>query len=135
MTLYYQINYTLAGVPKDAGYFHAQFRHETPSTNGLYTILDGVEGSGQYVGTYLARRVHAPGWWGEGEIKLYLDRDEALPTTAGPAPRIIRGSYNFETMKPTNTKPLPRLIPASRRCCRRIKLRGGDNILDFIAGT
>src|ERR1035437_7667100 len=53
MVLYYQVNYALAAVPKDAGYFHTQFRHERPlKSKGLYTILDGVEGEGQYVGTY-----------------------------------------------------------------------------------
>src|ERR1035438_4371912 len=59
MTIYYQINYTQTPVPEDAAYFHAQFRRESPmKTKGLYTILDGVEGHGQYVGTYLAWGVH-----------------------------------------------------------------------------
>ena len=80
MLLYYQVDYTLAKVPRDAGYFHAQFRSETPlQTKGLYTILDGVQGEGQYVGTYLAVKVHSPGWWGEGEIKFYLDGDTQVP--------------------------------------------------------
>jgi hypothetical protein len=98
MTLYYQINYTLATVPKDAGYFHAQFRHEYPlKTKGLYTILDGVEGEGQYVGTYLALKVHDPGWWGEGEIKFYLDGDREFPTICGTGTEdYFCGSYNFE---------------------------------------
>ena len=98
MTLYYQINYTLATVPKDAGYFHAQFRHEYPlKTKGLYTILDGVEGEGQYVGTYLALEVHDPGWWGEGEIKFYLDGDRQFPTICGTGTEdYFCGSYNFE---------------------------------------
>lgn len=57
MGLYYQINYMLAAVPKDAEYFHAQFRHEYPlKTKGLYTILDGVKGEGQYVGTVVIFR-------------------------------------------------------------------------------
>jgi Protein of unknown function (DUF2961) len=98
MTLYYQINYTLATVPKDAGYFHAQFRHEYPlKTKGLYTILDDVEGEGQYVGTYLALKVHDPGWWGEGEIKFYLDGDREFPTICGTGTEdYFCGSYNFE---------------------------------------
>jgi hypothetical protein len=98
MTLYYQINYTLATVPKDAGYFHAQFRHEYPlKTKGLYTILDGVEGEGQYVGTYLALKVHDAGWWGEGEIKFYLDGDQEFPTICGTGTEdYFCGSYNFE---------------------------------------
>ena len=52
MVLYYQIDYSLGKVPKNSGYFHAQFRSETPlQTKGVYTILDGVRGTGQYVGT------------------------------------------------------------------------------------
>jgi len=45
MTLYYQVNYTLTDVPKDAAYFHAQFRRESPlHQKGTYTILDDVQG-------------------------------------------------------------------------------------------
>jgi hypothetical protein len=80
----YQINYTLTQVPEDAGYFHAEFRRENPvRTKGIYTILDGVEGTGQYVGTYLAWGVHSTGWWGEGEIKFYIDGDKQFPTICG----------------------------------------------------
>jgi len=98
MTLYYQINYTLTGVPEDAAYFHAQFRRESPlHQKGLYTILDGVEGQGQYVGTYLAWEVHSPGWWGEGEIKFFMDGDKEFPTICGTGTEdYFCGSYNFE---------------------------------------
>jgi D-arabinan exo alpha-(1,3)/(1,5)-arabinofuranosidase (non-reducing end) len=98
MVLYYQIDYTLVKVPKDAGYFHAQFRCEKPlKTNGLYTILDGVRGEGQYVGTYLAVKVHNSGWWGEGEIKFYIDGDTKFPTICGTGTEdYFCGSYNFE---------------------------------------
>ena len=98
MTLYYQVNYILADVPKSAGYFHAQFRHEFPlKTKGLYTILDGVTGEGQYVGTYLALEVNDGGWWGEGEMKFYLDGDREFPTICGTGTEdYFCGSYNFE---------------------------------------
>jgi hypothetical protein len=106
MTLYYQVNYTLTDVPKDAGYFHAQFRRETPlQQKGLYTILDGVEGQGQYVGTYLAWEVHSPGWWGEGEIKFFMDGDKEFPTICGTGTEdYFCGSYNFETHTPDGKK-------------------------------
>jgi hypothetical protein len=98
MVLYYQINYTLTPVPRDAAYFHAQFRRVNPlpvKTN--YTILDGVEGRGHYVGTYLAWEVHSPGWWGEGEIKFFLDGDQEFPTICGTGTEdYFCGSYNFE---------------------------------------
>jgi hypothetical protein len=98
MVLYYQVNYTLASVGKDAGYFHAQFRSETPlKQKGIYTIVDGIQGQGQYVGTYLAWEVHSPGWWGEGEIKFYLDGDKDFPTICGTGTEdYFCGSYNFE---------------------------------------
>jgi len=98
MVLYYQVNYSLGKVPKDAAYFHAQYRHEEPmKTKGLYTIVDGIKGKGQYVGTYLAWEVHSPGWWGEGEIKFYMDGDLKFPTICGTGTEdYFCGSYNFE---------------------------------------
>jgi hypothetical protein len=98
MTIYYQINYTLTDVPEDAAYMHAQFRRENPlKTKGLYTILDGVEGVGHYVGTYLAWGVHNTGWWGEGEIKFYMDGDKDFPTICGTGTEdYFCGSYDFE---------------------------------------
>ena len=100
MTVYYQINYTLTDVPKDAGYFHAQFRREAPlRQKGIYTILDGIQGQGQYVGTYLAWEVHSPGWWGEGEIKFFLDGDKEFPTICGTGTEdYFCGSYDFDTV-------------------------------------
>jgi len=98
MTLYYQINYTLTKVPDDAAYFHAQFRrvHRLPEKT-VYTILDGVRGQGHYVGTYMAWEVRSPGWWGEGEIKFYLDGDKEFPTICGTGTEdYFCGSYNFE---------------------------------------
>jgi hypothetical protein len=98
MTIYYQINYTLTDVPDDAAYLHAQFRRENPlKTKGLYTILDGVEGAGQYVGTYLAWGTRSTGWWGEGEIKFYMDGDKEFPTICGTGTEdYFCGSYDFE---------------------------------------
>ncbi len=98
MVLYYQINYTLTEVPDDAAYLHAQFRrvHKLPAKT-VYTILDGVKGRGHYVGTYMAWEVRSPGWWGEGEIKFFMDGDREFPTIAGTGTEdYFCGSYNFE---------------------------------------
>jgi hypothetical protein len=98
MRLYYQINYTFTDVPEDAAYFHAQFRRVNPLPyKAVYTLLDGVQGWGHYVGTYMAWGVNNTGWWGEGEIKFYLDGDEAYPTICGTGTEdYFCGSYNFE---------------------------------------
>jgi hypothetical protein len=102
MTLYYQIDYALTSVPKDAAYFHAQFRREDRlKEKGTYTILEGVKGKGHYVGTYLAWEVHSPGWWGEGEIKFFMDGDTKFPTICGTGTEdYFCGSYNFDIKDP-----------------------------------
>lgn len=101
LILYYQINYTLADVPEDAAYFHAQFRRTNPvQYKDVYTIVDGIVGKGHYVGTYMAWGVNNNGWWGEGEIKFYMDGDQDYPTICGTGTEdYFCGSYNFENQK------------------------------------
>ena len=95
-----QINYTLTEVPEDEAYFHAQFRRSNPTQGSLHTLIDGVKGKGQYVGTYLAWRVNDNCWWGEGEIKFYMDGDKEYPTICGTGTEdYFCGSYNFENQK------------------------------------
>jgi len=97
MRLYYQVDYTLTKVAKDEVYFHAQYRRSNPAENSIHTILDGVKGKGQYVGTYMAVSVKNNGWWGEGEIKFYLDGDTKFPTINGTGTEdYFCGSYDFE---------------------------------------
>jgi hypothetical protein len=98
MTLYYQIDYTLTAVPDDAAYFHAQFRRSNPVKNGVCTLVDSIQGKGQYVGTYLAWGVHNNGWLGEGEIKFYMDGDTQFPSINGTGTEdYFCGSYDFDT--------------------------------------
>ncbi len=105
MTLYYQIDYTLTDVPKDAAYLHAQFRRINPMPyKSVFTILEGVKGWGQYVGTYMAWGVNNNGWWGEGEIKFFMDGDTAFPTICGTGTEdYFCGSYDFDAKAPDGT--------------------------------
>ena len=97
MTIFYQVNFTLTDVPRDAGYFHAQFRRKNPTAGSVYTLIDSLQGQGQYVGTYLAWGLHNSGWWGEGEIKFYMDGDTQFPTINGTGTEdYFCGSYDFE---------------------------------------
>jgi len=97
MTLYYQIDYTLTDVPADAAYFHAQFRRTHYNEGSDYTIVDGIKGKGHYVGVYMAWGVHNNGWWGEGEIKFFMDGDTKYPTICGTGTEdYFCGSYNFD---------------------------------------
>lgn len=98
MRVYYQIDYTLTEVPDDIGYFHASFRRTNPVPyKEVFTILDGVKGHGHYVGTYMAWGSNSNGWWGEGEIKFYIDGDDEFPTICGTGVEdYFCGSYNFD---------------------------------------
>jgi len=94
---FYQVNYTLTDVPDDAAYFHAQFRRTNPVPYGEeYTIVEGIRGRGHYVGTSLGWGVLDDRWWGEGEIKFYMDGDE-FPTICGTGTEdYFCGSYNYD---------------------------------------
>lgn len=96
--LYFQIDYSLTEVPEDVGYFHAQWRRDNPLPyKNVHVLLDGVQGQGHYVGTYIAWGVNNTGWWGEGEIKFYLDGDEEYPTICGTGTEdYFGGAWNFE---------------------------------------
>ena len=101
VTLYYQITYALTEVASDAAYFHAQWRRSNPlKYKDVHTIVDGIQGWGHYVGTYLAWGVNNNGWWGEGEIKFYMDGDKEFPTICGTGTEdYFGGAWNFEHPK------------------------------------
>lgn len=100
--IFFQIDYALNPVPADAAYFHAQFRRCNPLRPGdVYTLLDGVKGEGHYVGTYMAWQLNNNGWWGEGEIKFYLDGDTDPKLSKGKS---LAGSTGFPTICGTGTE-------------------------------
>lgn len=101
VTLYYQVTYALDAVPDDVGTLHAQWRRDNPLPyQAVHTLLDGVRGWGHYVGTYIAWGVNNTGWWGEGEIKFYLDGDADFPTICGTGTEdYFGGAWNFEHPK------------------------------------
>jgi hypothetical protein len=95
--LTYQITYVVAEVPENAGYFHAQWRKAVVNPeNPDYTIVDGIKGSGKYVGTFLAWTQLHTGWFGEGEVKMFIDGDGKFPTICGTGTEdYFCGSYGF----------------------------------------
>ena len=100
---YYQINYTLTEAPEDRAYFHAQWRRSNPLPYKQdHVLLDGVMGRGHYVGTYIAWGVNNCGWWGEGEIKFFMDGDGEWPTICGTGTEdYFGGAWDFEQPKGT----------------------------------
>jgi hypothetical protein len=101
--LTYQIDYRLSSVPAAAGYFHAQWRRATVKrSDPVYAILDGVKGEGRYVGTFLAWTQLTTGWFGEGEVKFFLDGDAKFPTIVGTGTEDYFGAdYDFPALYST----------------------------------
>lgn len=95
---FYQITYALCAVPDSAACFHAQWRRSTTTREvPEHTILDGVRGRGHYVGTALGWSQFSDGWWGEGEIKFYMDGDSDYPTICGTGTEdYFGGAWGFE---------------------------------------
>lgn len=95
---YYQVDYTLCEVPEDACYFHAQYRRVNPLPyKDVYTILDGVKGKGHYVGVSMGWGINNSRWWGEGEIKFYIDGDKEFPTICGTGTEdYFGGAYDWD---------------------------------------
>ncbi|MDR1825563.1 MAG: DUF2961 domain-containing protein [Bifidobacteriaceae bacterium] len=95
--LYWQVDYALGELPDQILYFHGQWRRSHFVPDGVHTILDTTSGVGRYVGTYLAWQSNSPGWWGEGELKFYLDGDDEWPTICGTGTEdYFGGAWNFD---------------------------------------
>ena len=96
--IYYQIDCEEKVLSPETLYFHAQFRRSNPLPYMQpYTILDNIKGNGHYVGTYMHWGVKSNGWWGEGEIKFYIDDDKDFPTICGTGTEdYFCGAYDFE---------------------------------------
>lgn len=82
---FYQIDFTLGDkITKDDGRFHASFNRENPTKYGNdYTLLEIKGAKGVFLGCVLGVRPLVSGWWGEGEMKIYLDSDSQYPTICG----------------------------------------------------
>ncbi len=87
--LFYEVDYTVDDEhPANAGYFHAVFNREIKTRmKEDFQILSHINGNGCFVGCtvgVIADKVkYGKTWWGEGEVKVYLDGDTDYPTLCG----------------------------------------------------
>lgn len=98
---FYQVDYCLYdALPENAGYFHAQWRRQRLTEKGKdYVLLDNVRGKGQYIGTFLALTTLERYWWGEGEMKFYIDGDRDYPTQCSTGTEdYFGGAWSFGSM-------------------------------------
>jgi hypothetical protein len=103
---FYQVDYCLYDeLPQETAYFHAQWRRQRlTSLAEDYVVLDGVKGKGHYVGTFMALATLERYWWGEGEVKFYLDGDDKYPTICGTGTEdYFGGAWSFASQKDGKT--------------------------------
>ena len=86
--IFYDINYrALPDQPQDSLYFHAWWSRERATRLGRdFRILPRIEGRGRFLGasvTVLTNPVYNDTWWGEGEVKIFLDSDRAHASLVG----------------------------------------------------
>lgn len=83
--LFYQIDYTINDKHHDdVGRLHVCFRRENPTTQKVdFELLPKRKGKGRFIGAVIGIRKLHPGWWGEGEVKFYIDGDTKFPTICG----------------------------------------------------
>jgi len=96
--LFYQIDYCLyETLPEHVSYFHAKWNRQSCTVLGEdYVVVDNIKGQGQYIGTFIALSTLQRYWWGEGEMKFYIDGDRDYPTICGTGMEdYFGGSWSF----------------------------------------
>ncbi len=126
---FFQITYALGELASDSAYFHASYhRATTTRDHPEHVILDDVKGSGHYVGTYLVWTQYDPGWWGEGEVKFFIDGDPLdSPTICGTGTEdYFGGAWGFTGPVPDDPTPVPYTGPFLGHPQAATKLRKDD---------
>jgi hypothetical protein len=95
--LFYDVDATVGdALPGDLAYFHARYRRENPTTPKRdFEVLPRVTGRGRYLGANVGVRStqhRRPAWFGEGELKVYVDGEREWPTLVGTGTEDLVGS-------------------------------------------
>ena len=96
--LFYDVDYTIGDrYGDDMLYFHAWFNRVNPTRpREDYVVLPRVPGRGRFLGVNIGviadQKQYYESWWGEGEVKVYLDGDIANPTLCGTGSEDYAGS-------------------------------------------
>ncbi|HUW60277.1 MAG TPA: glycoside hydrolase family 172 protein [Candidatus Bathyarchaeia archaeon] len=85
IVLYYQVDYTIGDAhPADVGRLHVRFARQNPTVEKQdFELLPPRQGKGRFIGALVGVRALTKDWWGEGEIKVYMDGDKEFPTICG----------------------------------------------------
>lgn len=85
--VFFQFDYTLGDkVDENTPYFHSQFRRTAVTKLREDFVILETKGKGRYMGANIGVIDRFNGirqWWGEGEVKMYIDGDKDFPTICG----------------------------------------------------
>ncbi|HEY5584763.1 MAG TPA: glycoside hydrolase family 172 protein [Ruminiclostridium sp.] len=86
--LFYDINYSLQPLNnEEIMYFHTCYNRQNPTTLGKdFEIMPKVIGDGRFIGAnigVISNPLFRDSWWGEGEVKVFIDGDIEHPTLVG----------------------------------------------------
>jgi len=86
--IFFDVDYSLLkNWNDDFLYFHAFWSRDTATTPGKdFELLPHITGKGRILGTHVvvnANPLYRKSWWGEGEVKMYIDNDSGFPTLVG----------------------------------------------------
>ena len=86
--IFFDVDYNvLPSWKNDYMYFHAYWRRDTATTMGKdFTLLPQVNGKGRFLGVNIGvngNPAYRKSWFGEGEVKIYLDGDREFPSLNG----------------------------------------------------
>src|SRR5687768_1726237 len=95
--LFYDINILkMEKHEKPVYYFHAYWNRENKTKlERDFVVLPEVKGNGRFLGMnvgVIADSIYETSWWGEGEVKMYLDGDSQFPTLIGTGTEDYIGS-------------------------------------------
>ena len=94
--LFYDVDFILQKLSPDALYFHAYWSRQMTSKLGDdFLVLPNVTGKGRFLGMTVGVNTdssYSKSWWGEGEVKMYMDGDGQYPTIAGTGTEDYIGS-------------------------------------------
>ena len=109
--VFFQVDCTVGDeIADDTPYFHAQWRRSNASTalGEDHVILDDVRGSGRYLGTYIGVASLSRYWFGEGEVKFYIDGDSELPSLCSTGLEdYAGGAWGFQREFTYDPEPVP----------------------------
>ena len=94
--LFYDVDFSFQKISPGALYFHAYWTRQMTSALGEdFLILPKTPGKGRFLGMTVGVNTdssYSKSWWGEGEVKMFLDGDTQYPTIVGTGTEDYIGS-------------------------------------------